>query len=385
MKKIRKCQKFPDLDFQFHPEYIPEHALFLDIETTGFSPASAKIYLIGTAYLEGTELVTEQFFAESPEEEGLILAEFLSMLQHVHTLISFNGLGFDIPFLKKRWKHLRTGQTDRTKISDDVRINGDLQINDLQITHTDLHKISFSYRHVLQLENYKLKTLEKFLGIMRKDLYDGGELISVYHKYRNQPDETLLQLLLKHNQEDLLALAGLLPLCTLDDFFAGNFQITGCSEADHHKIDGTRGRELVIRCQPARPLPAAFSCGNGCYYLHGTPQEAVLCIPVAEGTLKYFYPNWKDYYYLPEEDMAIHKSVAAYVEKSHRQKASAASCYTNKTGAFLPQYEEIFTPAFYKTYKAAISYFELSENLKQDKDMLKKYSMHILDILNSGS
>ena len=43
-----------------------------------------------------------------------------------------------------------------------------------------------------------------------------------------------------------------------------------------------------------------------------------------QDTLKYFYDNYKDYFYLPKEDTAIHKSVATYVDKDFRQKAKTA-------------------------------------------------------------
>ena len=36
----------------------------------------------------------------------------------------------------------------------------------------------------------------------------------------------------------------------------------------------------------------------------------------------------KNYYYLPEQNCAIHKSVAAYVDKSRRTAATKNTCYT---------------------------------------------------------
>jgi hypothetical protein len=53
-------------------------------------------------------------------------------------------------------------------------------------------------------------------------------------------------------------------------------------------------------------------------------------------TLKYFYPDYKNYYYLPNEDYAIHKSVGQYVDKEHRQTAKASNCYIKKEGIFIP-------------------------------------------------
>ena len=59
-------------------------------------------------------------------------------------------------------------------------------------------------------------------------------------------------------------------------------------------------------------------------------------MPLLKGTYYHFFADYKNYYYLPQEDMAVHKSVGAYVEPAFRQKATAGNCYIKKTGTFLP-------------------------------------------------
>ena len=46
--------------------------------------------------------------------------------------------------------------------------------------------------------------------------------------------------------------------------------------------------------------------------------------------------NYKDYYYLTTEDVAVHKSVAHYVDTKYRKQATASTCYEKHTGEFLP-------------------------------------------------
>ena len=41
-----------------------------------------------------------------------------------------------------------------------------------------------------------------------------------------------------------------------------------------------------------------------------------------------YYLDYKNYYYLPNEDMAVHKSVAVSVDRTHREKAAPENCYT---------------------------------------------------------
>ena len=60
-----------------------------------------------------------------------------------------------------------------------------------------------------------------------------------------------------------------------------------------------------------------------------------LSIRVYKGTLKYYYPNYKDYYYLIYEDTAIHKSVGEFVDKDARIKGNEGDLlYEKKTASF---------------------------------------------------
>lgn len=380
MKEIRKCTKLNNSDWNMNLKN-KGHTLFVDIETTGLSADKAIIYLAGAAYAEGSSLVIRQFFAESIEEEALVLQQFANLMGQSDALITFHGTRFDIPFLKKRMdKH----NIDYVNLFPPESPSGTDPSGGPENIHTDLHQLFSSYKHVLNLENYKLKTLEKFLGIGRKDCYDGRELVKVYQTYCRTRDDGLFQILLTHNYEDLTGMAALLPLCALDDFFHGKFFPLTAKSASYTGLDGSAGQELLITCGLCAPLPVSISCNNDLYYLHMAKSEAVFRILLYEGTLKYFYPDYKNYYYLPDEDTAIHKSVAAYVDKSHRIKAKAATCYTKKSGIFAPWFKEEVTPAFYQNYKDPVSYLEVTESFMKNTGLQKIYCTHILNMLKSG-
>lgn len=381
MKKTKKCTILTKMAAS--SAAFCQDALFIDIETTGLSPARNRIYLIGAGYFESAAItdsamkpdsvtetslrfVTEQFFAEKPEEEMLLLSSLRELLSRFGTVITFHGTRFDLPFLQERGKRL------------------EINVVYHNINYVDLYQLSCSYRHIFCLENYKQKTIEKFLGTGRKDTYSGSELIKHYKEYVKCPDDGLLQILLLHNYEDILGMAQLLSLYAFDTFFQGGFTPLKCEIQPCHKLDGSAAKEALLDCRLDETLPAPVSCNNGCFYLHAEKDRAVFRIPLLEGSLKFFYPNYKDYYYLPEEDTAIHKSVAAFVDKAHRQKAKAANCYVRKEGVFCPQYEEAVRPAFYAEYKDAVSYFEWTEQTAEDVELLKRYCMHMLDVLKSG-
>lgn len=388
MKKIKKYSKLTNFDpiQSFLKSHGAVHALFLDIETTGFSRAKAEVYLIGCAYLQDQQLVTEQFFSDSQntaidgsttqdsptnrfEQERALLTELSAFCSRVSfdTVITFRGLNFDLPFLNSRCARL--GLEPMFQPDYDNK------------NYVDLYAIYSAYRPIFQLPNLKQKTLEAFLGMARDDEYDGGALIKVYQAYLKTPADRTERLLLQHNLEDLRGMAKLLDLHAYTCFFSGDFQITDTDVSKYRKIDGSTGKELIISCLLAHPLPSSVSCTRPPFYLHAQKSKAIFRIPVYEGTLKFFYPNYKEYYYLPQEDMAIHKSVAAYVDRSHRQKATAANCYGKKTGLFLPQLKEAAAPAFFETYKDAVSYFELPQQNENTCSVYHSYCMHILQMM----
>ena len=107
----------------------------------------------------------------------------------------------------------------------------------------------------------------------------------------------------------------------------------------------------------------------------------LLRIPLYEGELKYFYPDYKNYSYLPAEDNAIHKSVAVYVDKSQRMPATAATCYTRKAGSFLPCFtsmDEVGLPRFRADYKDKQLWIMVDDLLNADADTRNAYVKSVL-------
>ena len=340
-----------------------ESAVFFDIETTGFSPDHSQIYLIGCAYRKDTQICAEQFFAESKEEEPLILSSFLELLSRFKTLISFNGIGFDIPFLKAKCEIYN--QPDR--------------FSDMNCI--DIFKSVSMVKFLLKLENYKQKTIEAFLELKREDQYSGGELINVYDHYTKEPNKEDLHLLLLHNYEDIMGMPALLPVLSYVELFKGDYSIEGAKICGYQGYDGITQKELLITLKNHYPVPKRVSFQYKDYYLIANDYKTSIRIPIYEGELKYFYSDYKNYYYLPEEDIALHKSVASYVDKGYRENARAANCYNRKTSRFLSQYEEIMNPVFYKEYKDSTGYFELTEDFCQSEVMLERYVNHILKLM----
>ena len=289
-----------------------ENSIFFDIETTGLSRDKAHIYLIGAGVYSQGKYDIHQWFAESIEEEILILESFLSFINPYTTLIHFNGNSFDIPFVNHR-----------ANIYGYERISKDIK-------SIDLYKNITPYKNILKLENLQQKTIETFLDINRDDEYDGGKLIKIYKTYTKKPTTEALELLLLHNHDDMLGLAKLTVIESYVKLFSGaaDFKITNSYKNSYNGSDNNPCEELIYELTTNISIPKKISYGTDDYYIIANNNSVFLKISLIENKLKYYYDNYKDYYYLPAEDMAIHKSVATYVDKNHRQPATAYNCYS---------------------------------------------------------
>lgn len=346
-------------------EIFTASSVFFDIETTGFSPVHTSLYLIGCAYHIEQTLYIKQFFAETPEDEKEVLVAFLSLLEDFDTIITFNGIGFDIPYLKAKCSTYECKE------------------HFADFTYVDIFKSISQIKHILQLPNYKQKTIEAFLGIGRDDLYSGGELIEIYHSYVKEPRPDKLETLLLHNYEDVLDMPTLLPVLSYVHLFCGQYLSCSASVSEYMDYQQKEKKELILSIEPEFPFPKHISCRIGSVYFYAKGKKCTLSVRLEEDTLKYFFPNYKDYYYLPAEDTAMHKSVASYVDKEHRKQATAATCYTKHEGLFLPQYEELISPSFKHEYKEKISYFELTEKFLSSPKLIACYVNHLLESMKN--
>ena len=339
-------------------------AVFFDIETTGFSSKSTKLYLIGCLFynIEKNCFNTIQWFLDDTNEEKNIIMSFFEFISKYKYLIHYNGSGFDIPYIMNKCSEL------------------DLNYTFNNINSIDLYKLSGSLKNVLKTENLKQKTIENFLGLNREDKLSGGELIKVYDQYLKNRDNNSLALLLLHNLEDLKGLVTIMDLFKYISIFNGEFDVSSIN-VENTSINSKTRKEVIIELSLNNTIPSRISNGNSFFYMTAFNNKVKIKIDIYSDELKYFYPNYKDYYYLPKEDTSIHKSVAFYVDKDFRTQAKAANCYSKKTGQFLPQKAIIISPYFKIEYNDKVTYFELTEDFLQDFNQVKSYASHILNSL----
>jgi uncharacterized protein YprB with RNaseH-like and TPR domain len=384
MKIINKTLSYEMADsFEYPLEKIarPEDILFTDIETTGLSSAYSAVYLIGCAYYENGSWQLRQYFSDKNDEVSILTA-FIDFSSRFKTIIHFNGNRFDLPFLKKRAeKHNLCFDPD-------------------SFSSLDIYKKISPYKSVLGLADCKQKSIESFLNIAREDEMSGGDLIEIYKRFITAPNQEAEKIILLHNADDVRGMLMLTRILWYSDFFdlienapLLHMRTDAPSEenlddiplraikvqADYYNdMDGISRQEIFMKLQLPFPLPAGFSCRKDNLYFKTDGSTATIRIPLLEDELKYFYSDYKNYYYLPDEDVALHKSVAVFVDRSHRQQAKAENCYTRKPGQFLQEWDMVFTPFFKKNYKDHTFYFELTDELKTSRAGMSLYAVHCL-------
>ena len=181
---------FPDNEYM--KAILKDDFCFLDIETTGFSRKNDQIVLIGLLFLENEQYKLRQYFLEDPLQEKELLKEFIKDFSNFKLMITYNGLSFDYPFIQERAKIHQLP----------------LQMTNLK--HIDLYKHIQRNKKTLPIENYQLKTVEKLLGIHRKDQISGGDSVTLYFRYLQNRDPRLRDQISLHNYEDIFYL----PLIT---------------------------------------------------------------------------------------------------------------------------------------------------------------------------
>ncbi len=400
---------------------VPEDVLFFDIETTGLSARSAGLYLIGVLTYTDKNWTLLQYFCENVADEPAVLQAFFDLLRTKKILISYNGDGFDIPFLRHMVEqyglhaprpHHSTAPRDRVDCldTDSSTIADTRPLYSFDTVESfDLFKKFRPLKCLLGLPDLKLKSCERFLGIDREDRFTGGELIEVYFEWQKTKTPALLDTLLLHNAEDIANLPNLLPLLRYRSLPHSDFQLRAherlqdggtplvhlsftllspMSPSAHapaenatrevtddrrqHCIDaGENGTREVTDDRrlhwPALTLPKPMDLRGDFWALHAEGSAVELYVQLFEGERKLFFADFEHYYYLPAEDQVIHQSLAEFVDRSARKKACAQNCYQRVSGCFLPEFSEVYTPALRAEYRDKLRYAQYSDTLFDDE------------------
>ncbi len=171
-------------------EVDPADILFFDLETTGLV-GNAYMFLSGIMYLQDGRLVSEQLFARDYAEEETVVAYTADMLHRFGTVVTYNGLSFDLPFVAARCGYHRL-QPAPTGLSLDL-----------------LHAARKAFQGILP--NRRLVTVEKHLrGVGRDGDIPSRYIPEAYHDFVHSQDAQLMENATYHNCMDVFTMVVIL-------------------------------------------------------------------------------------------------------------------------------------------------------------------------------
>jgi hypothetical protein len=163
---------------------LPRGAMFVDIETGGF--AGTPVFLVGTCAADSGPLALTQFLVRDYPDEEAVLRAFAAHAAERPVWITFNGRGFDEPFLRDR-----------------------MTLYGLTIPspreHVDLLPAARRrWRGVVP--DCRLSTLEQhILGRTRIGDIPGSDVADLFHYFIRTGNPSSIRPVLEHNRLDLLA------------------------------------------------------------------------------------------------------------------------------------------------------------------------------------
>ena len=197
-------------------------------------------------------------------------------------------------------------------------------------------------------------------------------------------DQESLNKILLHNREDLEGMVYISRCMSgLLDAAEGRFDIAGVSDSGDLSDDLLSASESVLSIQIVTENPFLSSVSIAYeptdtkkgipFSFRAEGRQAVFSLRSFSGTLKYFFEDYKDYFYLPEEGRAVHRSVGQFVDPAYREKAKKETAFEPVEAVFYPQCGPVIRPEFRKSADDRTGYFR-PEDVKDTealKDLIK--------------
>lgn len=308
--------------------------IVLDLQTEGRFWRTSRITGLYLIYMEESAPVEEVFLPERESDEYDLLVEAAKRLEGPGALISYNGDSFALPHLRKKYEAYR------------------LPVPFSRRTSVDLYQKLRLIPKLFALPSRKLAALTSFLtnancraaeapekpassqdssptlpanAVFQKSGYSSDDARHIAENLSDSQDShpTLpanaaspASGVFSDDARRIFAALSFLPVLR---FLEGGFLVDAAIRESENA--------LRLFLQPGDPLPFPFSMTFENISLEAGETKASLLLPVENGSIRFYYPDYKNYDYLPAEGYAIHKSVSAFVSKERKQPAAPETCF----------------------------------------------------------
>lgn len=257
----------------FSPKILSNASAVLDISATRRFARTGRLTQILLIQHNGKNLEEVIWSIDTEEEEFKTLEDLSRTLTKDDApaeLITYNGHAFDLAFLSKKYALYDLEDPLKSKDS-----------RDLFLEYRPLSRI-------LGLPSRKLDAFADYLGIDRAS-------------------------------DDAVKCCAILSLDALKDLFDGKWTLERATRDEGH---------LYYTLHIEKPMPRRIAIHDQVYHMICEKNEARLAVVIEENTIRRYYTDYKDYYYLPFEGYAVHREMAAFVEKGHKEKAVRENCFS---------------------------------------------------------
>ena len=265
----------------------------------------------------GVRLIS--WISEQESDEYEMLTALSDALDSIRRIITFNGNAFDLPHLHQKYKAFDLMDPLQGK-----------QYLDLMLRLKPISRF-------LALPSGKLADFAGFLHLAQPDASD--EASFRFHPGAEDKHEA-------STPNDALYTLECMSLLHYADFLDQGARIREVT---------TDEERVIFRLHYPDGFPVGFSVHDSGFHLRFSEDGTVLLSSrICNGSIRYYHTDVKNYWYLPLEGYAIHKSAAQYVDKSRREKAVRENCYhlVSVSPAFLQD------PAMLDGYlKSVLAYF----------------------------
>ena len=267
-----KFNAFFDNNLTKHnPNYYSIENLFFHCISSGHYWRNSQILELSVLYIDKNQKCSViKWQSENEEDEYDILHDFVEITKSFERLIGYICTCFHIPYLEAKIKAYGLNSPFTQK------------------EHIDLLREIKSIGNHLHIST-KLNDLRIFLNI---------------------PDEA----------SEIECIAYITQLFIYDDILSGKFKI--------QKIEQLDENDVIITCITESELPTDIRIHDEEFYMIGSGNQLKIKIKIVDGYVKLHYSNYKDYYYLPDEQMILHKSLASAIPKAKKIRATKENCYS---------------------------------------------------------
>ena len=238
----------------------------------------------------GVRLIS--WISEQESDEYEMLTALSDALDSIRRIITFNGNAFDLPHLHQKYKAFDLMDPLQGK-----------QYLDLMLRLKPISRF-------LALPSGKLADFAGFLHLAQPDASD--EASFRFHPGAEDKHEA-------STPNDALYTLECMSLLHYADFLDQGARIREVT---------TDEERVIFRLHYPDGFPVGFSVHDSGFHLRFSEDGTVLLSSrICNGSIRYYHTDVKNYWYLPLEGYAIHKSAAQCVDESRREKAVRENCY----------------------------------------------------------